>query len=196
MEGVLMKRTIVVLMVMAAAAVVLSANASADAGKRRIYEGTIGDGGQPIKLTLVLREGKAPALAEVEFGADMVCDDGTSQLWEVGLGWGGQLPSLPSHTLDLDAVDVSSAMHLHGKVQAVHGEGTFEYTIPGLTADEQAQRCTTGELAWTATRTAPPVEGPLPSPLPTPSPSPSPSPLQIVRFVTSGGVRVTMTRVR
>ncbi|MGZ5307193.1 MAG: hypothetical protein ACXWEG_10710 [Actinomycetota bacterium] len=192
-----MRRAIVVLVVIATAAIVVSANASAGAGRQRVYEGTMGNGDQSIKLVLVLRADKAPALEELDFDADMTCDDGTSQRWAVGMGWAGRLPTLPSHTLDLDLVDPSSGLHIHGKVQAVHGEGTFEYKIPGLTADEQPQLCTTGELPWTASRTMPPVEGPPPPPpsVPTATPSPSPSALQVVWFVTAGGVRVTMTRM-
>jgi hypothetical protein len=191
-----MKRTIIVLVVMATAAIVVSANASAGAGRRRVYEGAMGDGDQSISLTIVLRPDRAPALEEVDFDATMTCDDGTSQRWGVGMGWAGKLPTLPSHTLDLDLVDLSSGLHLHGKVQAVRGAGTFEYTIAGLTADEQPQLCTTGEIPWTVTRTAPPVEGQSPpTPTPTPSPWPSPSALQVVRFVTTSGVRVTMTRI-
>jgi hypothetical protein len=181
-----MKRTLVLVFAMAMSAMVVPANASAGAGKVRVYEGTLGAGGQPIVLTLILREGRPPAISEVEFGADMTCDDGTSQQWDIGMGWGGGEPSLPSHALDLDLLDVSSVLHLHGKVQAVHGEGTFEYAIPALTADEQAQICTTGQLPWTVERTSPPVEGQSPPP---------PTPLQIVRFVTGDGTHVTMTRL-
>jgi hypothetical protein len=182
-----MKRATLLLLVMATTTIVLSANASAGAGKLRVFEGTLGDSGQPITLTLILREDRPPALSEVDFGADMTCEDGTTQMWLVGMGWGGRLPSLPSHMLDLDAFDLSEVLHVHGKVQAVQGEGTFEFAIPALTVDEHAQICTTGELPWAVVRTSPPFEGQSPPP---------PAPLQVLRFVTPDGVRVTMTRVR
>jgi hypothetical protein len=92
----------------------------------------------------------------------MPCDDGTVQSWYVAFGW-GRLPSLPSHALDLDLVDISQAIHVHGKVQAVHGAGTLEFTIAALTVDEQPQLCTSGEVTWTVDRTVPPVAAPLPA---------------------------------
>lgn len=178
-----MKRTMMVVAVMAATAIVFSVNASAGDQRRRVYEGTLGADGPAVGMTLILRDDRAPALLELEFGADMTCDDGTSQQWSVGMFWGGALPPLPSHMLDLDSVDIGSALHLHGKVQAVYGEGTFSFAIAALTVDETPQLCSTGELPWTVTRTVPPVEGS----------SAPPAPLQVVRFVTDGA-QVTMTR--
>jgi hypothetical protein len=190
-EGVPMKRTIVLVSILAIATTAFSANASAGAVKLRVYRGTIGDDDLRIALTLELKDGRPPALTEADFGAEMTCGDGTTQSWVVGMGWGGRppgQPSLPSHTLDLDMVDSTQALHLHGMVQAVHGEGTISFAIPALTVDEQLQLCTTGELPWTVERTSPPVDGQ--------SPPPPAAPLQVLRFVTPGGVRITMTRVR
>jgi hypothetical protein len=179
-----MKRgALLVLMCLVFSVTVVSVEASAGAGKRRVYEGTLSNG-YPMEIKLVLREDRPPALREVEFGADITCDDGTLQTWFIGFGWGGGLPAMPAHALDLDLVDSSQAIHLHGKVQAVHGAGTMQFTIATLTMDEQAQLCTTGELTWTVDRTVPPVE------------SPPPVPLEVVRYVTGDGVRVTLTRLR
>lgn len=163
---------------------VVSVSASAGEGKRRVYEGTLSSG-LPMSVTLVIRDGKPPVLREFDFGADMACDDGSVQSWFVSYGWGGGSPSLPAHQLDVDLGDTSTAVHLHGKVQAVHGSGTFEFTIAALTTDEQAQLCTTGELTWTVDRTEPPATLPPPT-----------EPLRVVRYVTGDGIRVTLARLR
>jgi len=181
MEGDRMRRTAIVLGLVLVAGSVFAGSASAGLGKPLVYEGPLGDG-QTIQFKLVKRPDRPLAMREVEFSAELRCDDGTSQSWGVGLGWGGRLPSLPSHALDLDLLDSGTALHIHGKVQAVRGEGTFSYTIAALTEDETAQLCTTGELPWTVTRTVPPVEN-----------ASAPTTLQVVRFVTDGA-RVTMTR--
>lgn len=178
-----MKRTML-LVLMCLVFSVTSVSASAGDGKRRVYEGTLSNG-YPMAIELILHDDKPPALSEFEFGVDMTCDDGTVQSWYVGFGWGGRLPPLPSHALDLDLVDISQAIHVHGKVQAVHGAGTLEFTIAGLTVDEQPQLCTSGEVTWTVDRTVPPVATPPPA-----------EPLQVVRFVTGDGIHVTMTRLR
>lgn len=180
-----MKRAaLLVLMCLVLSLAVVSVDASAGAGKRRVYEGTVSNG-YPMGIKLILRDDGPPALREVEFGADTTCDDGTMQTWFMSFGWGGGFPAMPSHALDLDLVDSSQAIHLHGKVQAVHGAGTLQFTIAALTMDEQAQLCTTGELTWTVDRTVPPVATPPPS-----------EPLQVVRYVTGDGIRVTLTRLR
>ena len=180
-----MKRAaVLVLTCLVFSVTVVCVDASAGAGKRRVYEGMLSNG-YPMGIKLVLHEGRPPALSEVEFGADLTCEDGTLQTWFVGFGWGGSLPALPSHALDLDLVDTSQAIHLQGKVQAIHGTGTLRFTIAALTMDEQAQVCTTGELTWTVDRTVPPVATP-----------PQTEPLQVVRYVTGDGIRVTLTRLR
>ena len=177
-----MKRAmLLVLMCMVFSVTVASVSASAGAGKRRVYEGTLSSG-LPIGMKLLVREDRPPGIAELEFGADMTCDDGTVQSWFVGWGWFGGRPPMPSHALDLDLVDPSSALHLHGIVQAVHGSGTLQFTIAALTADEHAQLCTTGDLTWSVDRTVPPVATPPPS-----------EPLQVVRYVTGDGIHITMT---
>ena len=178
-----MRRTAIVVGILLVAGSVFAGDASAGLGKPRVYEGPLGDG-ETIRFDLVKRPDRPLALREVQFGAELLCEDGTTQSWGVGLGWGGGLPTLPSHALDIDLVDPLSAIHIHGTVQAVQGEGTFSYTIAALTTEETAQVCSTGELPWTVSRTQPPVEGR----------SPSPSPIEVRHLVMPGGARVTLTR--
>jgi hypothetical protein len=177
-----MRRVAIVVGMMLVAGSVFAGSASAGLGKPRVYEGPLGDG-ETIEFDLVKRPDRPLAMREVEFSAELLCEDGTSQAWGVGLGWGGGLPRLPSHALDLDLVDPFSAIHIHGKVQAVHGEGTLSYAVAALTADETAQLCSSGELPWTVTRTHPPVEGQ----------SPPPSPIEVRHLVMPDGTRITLT---
>jgi hypothetical protein len=178
-----MKRVIVLTMTAVMMATTFGVDAHAGAGKPRVYEGTLGDDGS-MGFRLVKRVDRPLGLREFAFSADMTCDDGTTQGWFVGFAWGGRFPSLPSHAIDLDMVDPFAALHLHGVIQAIHGAGTLEWTIPALTVDEEAQLCTSGELPWTVDRTVPPVENPIPPPA-----------LQVLNFVATDGARVTMTRV-
>lgn len=175
---------LLVLMCMVFITTVVSVNASAGEWKQRVYRGRLSNG-YKMSIGLVVRDGRPPGLRQFEFGVDMPCDDGTLQTWFVGMAWGGQQVQLPSHALDLDSVEPTQALHVHGKVQAVHGSGTLQFTIATLTMDEQAQLCTSGELTWTVDRTVPPVETPPPT-----------EPLQVVQYVTGDGIRVTLTRIR
>lgn len=180
-----MKRTIALVAMTALLAPMLGASARAGALRPRVYEGMVGDAATTIELRLLKRDDRPLALASVVFGAHVTCDDGAVQDWLVGFGWFGGGPTLPSHTIDLDMVDTSMAIHLHGVIKAVRGEGTIEYTVPGLTVDEQAQLCTTGEHPWSVERTVPVVENP-----------PPPVGIQTFHLVAASGTRVTMTRIR
>lgn len=184
-----MKRLMALITVTVLAVCLLGGGASAGAGKPRTYEGSLGEEGGKIQFDLLKREGRPLAIRSVQFGTvSLTCDvDGSVQKWGVEFGWFGRLPELPSHLIDLDLVDPGSAVHVHGKVQAVHGEGTLALTIPALTGDEQAQACSSGELPWTVDRTVPPVLDL--------SPTPSPAAIQVLHFVAADGVRVTLTRL-
>jgi hypothetical protein len=184
-----MKRLMALATVTVLAVCIIGGGAAAGSGRPRTYEGPLGEGRAKIQFDLLKREGRPLAIRSFGFGiVSLTCDgDGSVQEWGVEFGWFGRLPELPSHMVDLDVVDPDSAIHLHGKVQAVQGEGTLVLTIPALTADEQAQVCTTGELSWTVVRTVPPVLEPPPTPAPTP--------IQVLHFVAADGAHVTLTRV-
>ncbi len=99
---------------------VVSVDASAGAGKRRVYEGTLSNG-YPMGIKLVLREDRSPALREV--GSSAPTSPARTAPFKLvhRLRLGGGTPALPSHTLDLDLVDSSMAIHIHGVMQAVQG---------------------------------------------------------------------------
>jgi len=79
------------------------------------------------------------------------CEDGTelgwSGGWIFGPGW-----TLSPARLDYDEVGMETAMHVHGRLGTHVGSGTASNASAALTADEQAQFCTTGELTWRAWR--------------------------------------------
>jgi len=136
----------------------LSVDAHATDGVPRNYKGTLGDAGGTISFSLIKQSGKPLELVEFQFdNVTVTCDDGTTELVGAGTSWLGGMPSLPSHALDLDEVDSQEALHLHGKIQAIQGSGTLQWTTAALTSDERPQLCTTGVLQWTVARSVPPV---------------------------------------
>jgi hypothetical protein len=179
-----MRRLMGLVTVTVLAVCVIGGGAIAGPGKLRIYRGTLGDTGRKIFFHIVKRVDRPVALREIEFGVEMTCDvDGSIQQWGVGFGWGGRIPSMPSHTLGLDMVDFHAALHVHGKIQAVHGEGTLSFAIPEFTADATVQTCASGDLTWTVDRTVPSVEQPNNVP-----------PIEVRHFVLDGA-HVTLTRM-
>jgi len=162
------------------------AGASAPKPKPRVYEGTLGTPDSMIEFQLRKRVRGPLVLRGFAFVTDVPCEDGTIQLWGIGYGFAGPpdaLPELPSHRLDFDAVDPSTAIHLHGMIQAVHGEGTLAWTTSALAADETAVLCTTGERTWTVERTEPAVT----------TSSPTGQPIEVHRY-RFGDVTVTLAR--
>ena len=185
-EGDWMRRSAAMLGLVLVLGSVFVGDATAGAGKPRVYEGPLGDGAT-IFFQLVKRPDRPLAMRAVEFGIiEMTCDlDGSVQGWGVGIGWGGLLPQLPSHTIDMDMVEGDMALHLHGKIGAVQGAGTFSFAVPQFTQDQEAQTCGTGDLTWTVARTKPPVEQ---------APPPG-TPIEVRHVVMPGGARVTLTRM-
>jgi len=118
----------------------------------RYYRGTTSQG-DPIYVTTYVRD-TTTRLYSVDFGSvTLNCEDGSQLQWGVGVGW---VPgfALPPERLDLDWMWLFEAIHIHGRLGVHGGSGTFSDAIPVLTADEQAQLCTTGELTWQLHRTA------------------------------------------
>ena len=82
------------------------------------------------------------------------CADGTEGEVETGVGWGHGSPVIADHHLDLSENWQVIAFMVSGRIGAHHGSGTLSFLLPALTADEQAQVCTMGELTWMVDRTA------------------------------------------
>jgi hypothetical protein len=80
----------------------------------------------------------------------LTCEDGTTQSFGFGYGFGGPYVRIAEGgTFSFEDVGSYGAFRLEGRLGSLNGEGTFSYTSPALTEDEQAQVCTTGDLTWT-----------------------------------------------
>jgi hypothetical protein len=174
--------------VVLAVVLVLTLASPAQAARRRIYEGGLGGPGGQIAFFLAKRVDATVGLRAFQFVTEEVaCDDGSTQGWLVGFWWGGRardLPDMPGHRVDLDDNDGQTAIHLHGRIQAVHGDGTLVWTLAALDADEEPMLCTTGELPWSVTRTQPPAA----------VATPTSQALERHRFRSASGAVVTLTR--
>lgn len=87
-------------------------------------------------------------IKEMGSSLDFTCEDQTTQ--RIGVGWGfarNQVP-ITDGAFSIDDVDQGAALHIAGDLGPLHGEGTLSLAFPALTADEQAQLCTTGDLTW------------------------------------------------
>ena len=71
-----------------------------------------------------------------------------------GCRWGHGSPVIADHQLDLSENWQVIAFMVSGRIGSHHGSGTLSFLLPALTADEQAQVCTMGELTWMVDRTA------------------------------------------
>jgi len=154
----MLRRLILLACVLVLAPLAIPAHA---AGSPRIYEGTTAQlqkGGEPytVMFHLVKRDDGTFRLKVMEFGATLTCEDASQLFYYFGFGFGRAYP-LEGRTLAYDQVSFDFAVHVHGRFRARQADGTLEITVPALTADEQAQICTSGEVAWTALRTQPPI---------------------------------------
>ena len=145
------RKTASLILVLAIALVGTSATAAA-AGQRR-YDGATT---QDIPISFLLRREAAEPfrLKALAFGGDMLCAlDDTHQEWNVHMSF-GRGPTLDGRRLTFDDVSAEWAVHITGVFRAQTADGTFRFSVPSLTAEEEAQVCTTGDLTWSANRRA------------------------------------------
>jgi hypothetical protein len=77
----------------------------------------------------------------------LTCEDQTTEEFGFGIGFGGQVP-ITDRAFSFDQLLGNMAIHLAGELGRLQGQGTLRFTMAALTADEQAQLCTTGDLTW------------------------------------------------
>jgi hypothetical protein len=125
---------------------ILSSSVPAHAASRlRQYKGQTS---QAHNIAFVVaRTDAGRFVREMWFNLDFTCEDQTTQRVGWGFGLGAQLP-ITDGTFSFDEVDQGMALHVAGDLGSLHGQGTLRLTFPALTADEQAQLCTTGDLTW------------------------------------------------
>ena len=145
-------RWTVAVAVAATALVFSTAVPAASAIRIRIYRG---ETSQPNPITFgVVKLDAGRYVSEIGFPhITQTCEDGSTLDYGMWMGWGPRGLKLGDGvTLSLDwpgGNSTSEAFHLHGRIGQHQGSGTLTITDAVLTADEQAQTCTTGELTWT-----------------------------------------------
>jgi hypothetical protein len=112
----------------------------------RVYRGPTSQD-QTIAFRVV-RNDNGRFIKELRMQFTLTCEDATTQDWGVGYYFGGRGIPITDGVFSFDDVNPFNALHLSGQLGWLHGEGTFSMAAPSLTADEQAQLCTTGDLTW------------------------------------------------
>jgi hypothetical protein len=141
------KRSVVSLAVVVTILTLATSVPAAAAPRIRLYRGetSLGKG---IAFHVVKRD-SGRFITEMNFAVTFTCEDATTQEWGIGYGFGRPgLALAESVLLAFDELGPDRAIHLHGRIGHHRGTGTLEIAIAALTADEQAQLCTTGELTW------------------------------------------------
>lgn len=141
------KRPILAIVVLTAILSLLMAVPAAAGSRVRVYAGETSQG-KPISFQ-VMKTDTGRFLKGFKVAITMTCEDATTEEWWMGFGFGGRgIPLTDGVFVDIDDVFSFDALHIHGRIGQVAGRGTFKYTVAQLTADEQAQVCTTGDLTW------------------------------------------------
>ena len=128
---------------------VLAVAAPAYAAPRlRLYRGQTSQG-EHISFT-VAKNDAGRFVRQISVSATLSCEDQTTTL-----GWGIDSFLAPREVPVTDrafSYDVNLgnvALLVTGDLGSLRGEGTASMIAGGLTSDEQAQLCTTGDLTWT-----------------------------------------------
>ena len=89
---------------------------------------------------------------EMRSNLTFTCEDQTTQRVGISYGFARTQVPLTDGAFSIDEVDQGAALHVAGylglRLGSGHGQGTLRLTFPALTAEEQAQLCTTGDLTW------------------------------------------------
>jgi hypothetical protein len=118
--------------------------------RERIYTGTTSQD-HPISLELVRRESGALLFRGASVEVDLSCEDAST------MSFGFAFFTSPGQRLDGRTLEFherfgSDALHITGLFRWRDASGTFRYSVAVLDENEEAMKCTTGDLTWTATR--------------------------------------------
>ena len=119
------------------------------APRLRLYRGETSQG-EHIKF-IVAKTDAGRFVVELDIQVIFTCEDATTQDLVIGWGFGPprSAPPITDGVFSYDDVSPQMAAHFAGQLGTLSGEGTASIAQPSLTADEQAQLCTTGDLTWT-----------------------------------------------
>ncbi|HJU58011.1 MAG TPA: hypothetical protein VJ774_04680 [Actinomycetota bacterium] len=136
--------------ILASVLVLTTAIPTSAATRIRVYRGETSQE-HVIKFQVARTDAGRRYLREVDARLTITCEDGTTQSFGAGWGFGGPYVRIAEGgAFSFEDVGSYGAFRLGGRLGSQRGEGTFSYTFPALTEDEQAQLCTTGDLTWTA----------------------------------------------
>lgn len=121
---------------------------AAAASKTRVYKGETSQI-KPFSVRVLKADDGQRYFKGFSIEIVLTCEDASTQEWGMSVSWGGKQTQLTDGLLvDIDDVFGFQAFHIHGRIGRHRGSGTFRFTVAELTADEQAQTCTTGDLTW------------------------------------------------
>ena len=107
-----------------------------------------------IHLRVLKKDDGRRFLNDVEIDLTLTCEDATTEVWSVGVGWGrGGEPIQNDGQFTVRFDFGQEFFDLEGDIDFGRATGTFEFVVARLTDDHMdAQICTTGELTWAAER--------------------------------------------
>jgi hypothetical protein len=118
--------------------------------RERVYAGTTSQD-HPISLEIVRRDSGVLVFRGASVEVDLSCEDAST------MSFGFAFFTFPGQRLDGRTLEFherfgSDALHITGLFRWREASGTFRYSIAVLDENEEAMKCTTGDLTWTATR--------------------------------------------
>ena len=148
-----MSRRLILALVAMAVLAALAQSASASGGTRyRLYEGTTSDGGTIVLITSV--DDGAVRFQALGLSATTTCEDGSTLAMDRGIDLSPVGVPIDPAALAITEVTFADAFQLSGRLGSKAGGGTVRLTAATLDLDEEPQRCSTGDLQWSAARVA------------------------------------------
>ncbi len=131
----------------------------ATAGAQRVDQRVLGGKtSQGMRIQYVMhRVADGWGVQQLNVELHLRCPDGQSIYLFTGGGWTRPRALGPHNSVSIDRSDRYEALHVHGRIGPRGGSGTIEAKLPGLTADEQPQVCTSKSRSWTVQRRVPPL---------------------------------------
>jgi hypothetical protein len=145
--------TAIVALVVLAGVLPATAVLVGDTPEVRYYEGPTSEGGR-LRIRVVVSDDGVAWLSLLLMDGPYRCTDGTEGEAEAGVGWLKRgSPVIADQHLEVSENWGVIAFMGAGRIGAHGGSGTLTFLLPALTANEQAQVCTMGEITWTVERT-------------------------------------------
>jgi hypothetical protein len=106
----------------------------------------------PIGFDIVGRPGERYVQTLI-FGDEILCPEMPDGLSLAGFWFAhGHLADLDHGVWGIDAVFLTAAFHVYGTIATDPARGTLRDVMPAFTEDEELQLCSSGDVAWKASR--------------------------------------------